>query len=132
MSHYTRISTKLIDRDCLITALQEMHYPVEQGNGLSLFGYQGDVRPQTADIVIRRNHISAASNDIGFTWVGDHFDALVSEYDTRLLGKDFLSRLTRLYSYQKVKKEVERKGLTIVEEERSEDQSIRLVVREWV
>jgi hypothetical protein len=108
-----------------------MGYQVEEGKGLPLYGYQGDRRPQTADIVVRRKFISSASNDLGFRWVGDHFDAIISEYDVRLLGKDFTARLTRAYAYHKVKKEADRRGLAVVEEERLEDQTIRLVVRQW-
>ena len=131
MSHYTVVKTRITDRECLKCALAELGYQVEEGESLPLYGYQGDRRPQTADIVVRRRFIGSASNDLGFKWVGDHFNAIISEYDVRLLGRDFIPRLTRAYAYHKVKNEVDRRGLAVVEEERLEDQTIRLVVRQW-
>lgn len=131
MSHYTVVRTRITDAECLKEALVEMGYQVEQGEDLPLYGYQGDRRTQTAEVVVRRRFISSASNDLGFKWVGDHFDTIISEYDVSLLGRDFLPRLTRAYAYRKVKKEVDRHGLSLVEEEHGEDQTVRLVVRQW-
>lgn len=132
MSHYTVIRTKFTDVQCLRQALADLGYgQIEEGKGLPLYGYQGDRRPQTAEIVVRRCFVGAASNDLGFAWAGDHFDAIISEYDVRQLGPQFVPRLTQRYAYRKMMAAVERRGLTVIEEGQTQDQTIRVVVRQW-
>ena len=55
------------DRGLLIAALADLGYTqVEDGQDLPLYGYRGDRRPETAELVVRREHIDSASNDLGF------------------------------------------------------------------
>jgi len=88
------------DRRLLLAALADVGYPdVEQGEALSLFGYQGDRRPETAEIVVRRQHVGAASNDLGFTRTERGYVPIVSEYDQRTLHQgQFLVKLRTAYS----------------------------------
>ena len=49
-----------------------------------LYGYRGDQRDQTAHVVIRRQHVGHAANDIGFLFQADgSVKAWVSEYERR-------------------------------------------------
>src|SRR4051794_17804534 len=70
MSKYNTFDeVRLKDRDCLVAALGELGYGpemIEEGAGLHLFGYAGDRRPETAELVVRRRHVGGASNDLGF------------------------------------------------------------------
>ena len=88
------------DRRLLLAALADLGYPdVEQGEALSLFGYQGDRRPETAEIVVRRQHVGAASNDLGFARTEQGYVPIVSEYDQRTLHQgQFLAKLRTAYS----------------------------------
>lgn len=53
MSHFTRIKTEIKDREALLQALADLGYnEVEEGQGLSLYGWRGDVQPETAEIVV--------------------------------------------------------------------------------
>ena len=92
------------DRRLLLAALTDVGFPIiEEGKDLPLYGYQGDRRPETADIVLRRQHIGRASNDLGFARTPDGFVPIVSEFDRRtLLGGEFLTRLRTAYSEQVV------------------------------
>lgn len=59
---------------------------VNLANPMHLEGYHGDMRAETANIVIPRSLVNqylggGASNDVGFTKTPDGFDAIVSEYD---------------------------------------------------
>lgn len=92
------------DRRLLLAALGDLGYPtVEQGHGLGLFGYQGDPRSETAEIVVRRQHVGAASNDLGFTCTEQGYVPILSEYDQRTLhGGQFLVKLRSAYSEQVV------------------------------
>lgn len=88
------------DRRLLLAALADLGYTiVEEGEALPLFGYQGDRRPETADIVIRRKFVGAASNDLGLARTDQGYVPIISEYDLRVLhGGHFLPMLRTVYS----------------------------------
>ncbi|HVA85584.1 MAG TPA: DUF1257 domain-containing protein [Candidatus Saccharimonadales bacterium] len=88
------------DRRLLLAALADLGYTVvEEGQALPLFGYQGDRRPETAEIVIRRNFVGAASNDLGLARTDQGYVPIISEYDLRVLhGGHFLPKLRTAYS----------------------------------
>jgi hypothetical protein len=88
------------DRRLLLAALADLGFAVvEEGEGLLLYGYRGDRRPETAEIVIRRAFVGAASNDLGFVRTAQGFVPILSEYDARILhGGQFLAKLRTAYS----------------------------------
>lgn len=88
------------DRRLLLAALTDLGYTdAEEGEALSLFGYQGDRRPETAEIVVRRGHVGAASNDLGFARTEQGYVPIVSEFDQRTLhGGQLLVKLRTAYS----------------------------------
>jgi hypothetical protein len=88
------------NRDLLVAALTDLGYPdVEEGDALPLYGYQGDRRPETAALVVRRRHLGEASNDLGFTRTADGYIPIVSDYDQHALhGGQFLVKLRTTYS----------------------------------
>ena len=94
------------NRECLLNALRECGYgEVEEGEALSLYGYQGDRRPETAQIVVRRKFIGAASNDLGFQKTDSGYVPVISEYDQRYMmqGK-FLTALRTNYNLKSAEK----------------------------
>ena len=98
--------TAFKDRECLLKALAGCGYgTVEEGESLSLYGYQGDRRPETAQIVVRRKFIGAASNDLGFQKTDAGYVAVISEYDQRYImqGK-FLTALKTNYNLKSTEK----------------------------
>lgn len=107
MSKYmTFTDTEFKDRECLLKALQECGYEtVEEGEALSLYGYQGDRRAETAQIVVRRKYIGAASNDLGFRKTDAGYVPVISEYDQRAMmqGK-FLTTLRTNYNLKSAEK----------------------------
>ena len=101
MSKYLTVPDVLFkDRRLLLAALADLgHTDVEQGESLALFGYQGDRRPETAEIVVRRQNVGTASNDLGFARTERGYVPIVSEYDLRVLqGGQFLAKLRTAYS----------------------------------
>lgn len=90
----------LKDRRLLLAALAELGYTaVEEGEALPMYGYQGDRRPETAELVVRRRHLGSASNDLGFARTEQGYVPIVSEYDQRVLhGGQFLAKLRTAYS----------------------------------
>src|SRR3954466_10186561 len=100
----------LKDRRLLLAALADLGYAeVEEGEALPLYGYQGDRRPETAELVVRRRHLGSASNDVGFARTPAGYVPIVSEYDQRTLhGGRFLVELRTAYS-ERVIEEVRRR-----------------------
>lgn len=89
----------------LLAALAELGYPREQvevGEALALHGYDGDRRPELADVVVRRRFLHSASNDLGFGKTADGYVPVVSEWDSGYLsrrhGEDFVVALRKAYN----------------------------------
>ena len=102
----TFTETAFKDRQCLLNALAECGYAeTEEGEALSLYGYQGDRRPETAQIVVRRKFIGSASNDLGFQKTDAGYVPVISEYDQRYMmqGK-FLTSLRTNYNFKSAEK----------------------------
>ena len=102
----TFTGTAFKNRECLLQALAECGYgTVEEGEALSLYGYRGDQRPETAQIVVRRKFIGSASNDLGFQKTDAGFVPVISEYDRSFMmqGK-FLTALKTNYNLKSTEK----------------------------
>lgn len=106
MSKYlTFTDVVFTNKTLLLAALADLGYSdVEQGEGLHLYGYLGDVRAERAEIVVRRRSIGSSSNDLGFARSGEGYTPIISEYDQRMLhdGK-FVARLRSAYNERVVK-----------------------------
>lgn len=100
MSKYLELSDDVFkSRELLLGALADLGYAqVEEGERLPLYGYRGDRRPETAEIVVRRLHIGSASNDLGFRRTPAGYVPVISEYDRATLrGGDFMRELNNRY-----------------------------------
>ena len=134
MSHYSEVQIELIDEGFLVAALSRLGFKgkVEvHREAQPLYGYQGDVRAQKANVIIRRQHVGQADNDLGFerqpdgryrVWVSD-YDRKYNKYDDAWLG-----RLKQAYGVEKAKAEAKKRGYR-VSEQKQEDGRIRLVLR---
>lgn len=135
MSHFTCIKTQIKHRDALIKALADVGFKNVEVHETAqhLYGYQGDVRKQTAEVIIRRQDIGAYSNDIGFKRQEDgQFEAIISEYDRHKYSQEWLNGLTQRYGYHTLMATAPTQGFTVEEEETLEDGTIRVVVARWV
>lgn len=129
MSAYTEQKTQITDADVLKECLKEKGYPtVEQHDSAQqLVGYHGDKRQQTAEIIIRRTHISGSSNDIGFKKQADGtFDAVISDFDKGKHGAPWMSDLKKRYAEKKIMKTAKSHGMTFVGKKASLDGSFKL------
>ncbi len=110
MSAYMTLMTPMTDQECLLAALTALGFDNSKveihASPVPLVGYRGDSRAQTANIVIRREHVGTASNDVGFLATETGYQALVSGYDHPRFGSGWLSQLTNSYeAHLKVKQE---------------------------
>lgn len=135
MSHFTVITTQIKDTQALVKALADVGFTkVEVHNTPQhLYGYRGDIRQQTAEVIIRRHQIGQYSNDIGFKQQADGcFEAIISEYDRHQYSQPWINRLTQRYGYHTLMATAPEQGFTIESEETLEDGTIRVVVGRWV
>jgi len=96
----------------------------------NLYGYQGDQRAQTAEVIVRRDTkggLGRSSNDLGFKRNAEgNYEALISEYDTGVLGRDFVPRLQDAYAEINTKKTALIQGLRFVQKTTNELGEIQL------
>lgn len=116
MSAYKKIECEIVDKDCLIEALELLGFQpevfVEPKN---LKGYRGDERKETANIIIPRdqvNKFTGASNDIGFLWNENDqkYDFIVSDYDR---AKFMDQRIIQAYVKIVIEKALAKNGFKI-------------------
>ncbi len=128
MSAYLTLLTPMTDEECLLAALVDLGFDTAKvevhATAVPLVGYAGDRRVQTANIVIRRQHVGAASNDVGFLATTTGYQALVSGYDHPRFGTDWITQLSQRYQIHSAAK-TER--LAAEERRRVEDERRRLV-----
>jgi hypothetical protein len=134
MSHYSEVQIELTDEGCLVAALSRLGFKgtVEvHREAQSLYGYQGEVRSQKAHVIIRRQHVGSAANDVGFERQADgRYRVWVSDYDRKYNKYDdaWLGRLKQAYGVEKAKLEAKKRGY-MVSEQKQDDGRIRLVCR---
>lgn len=137
MSAYLTLLTPMTDSECLLEALVDMGFARSSVDvyetPVPLEGYAGDRREQVANIVIRRRHLSAASNDIGFLATPTGYKALLSSYDQPLLGSEWLSALNKRYvthANEKSARLAEQERLRVEEERRRLVEAQRAAIHE--
>jgi hypothetical protein len=137
MSKYEELRTVLSDERFLVEALWEFGYSPEVSHeGVGLYGYLGDERPEKAHIVIRRRQLSSASNDIGFARDANGvYRALISEYD-RGIGFDdaWLGQVAQTYKERQTMAVAKAKGYRflgrqVVETQAGKKVQLRFAVR---
>lgn len=132
MSHISKVSTQLKDKESLIAALQDMGFTAEQielhDTPVSLKGY--GTGGSKGNIIIRKKHLANSYNDIGFVKKEDGtYEALISDPNMRNsaasrnshtegiknFGNDWMNKLNQRYSYQNIKKVAALNGYAISE-----------------
>lgn len=118
MSKYAAVETIFEDGEVLIKALNEVGYTTVEnhiGNPAHLVGYQGDTRKDTADIIVRRQYVGGASNDLGFKRAADGtYQAIISDYDSRRHNAEWLKKLKVEYQGARVQAIAQKNGYRAV------------------
>jgi len=121
MSKYLKVETQFKDAGLLQQALADVcaarRIQYEQGEGLTLYGYQGKARPERAEFVVRRGYISRSANDLGFHRLPDgSFEIIISEYDSEHTSAAHIAReVKQRYARLKVEKVARARGLQVQE-----------------
>lgn len=137
MSKYGTLETEIKEQKHLIAALAEMGYhPEVHPDGAPLVGYEGHERPERANVIIRRQQLDSASNDIGFARTADgRYAAQLSEYDQAIgFDQKWLNRVRQLYKEKQTIAAAKAKGYIfkgreVVKTEQGERIQLRFAVR---
>ncbi len=119
MSHFVECRPNFKDRQALVDALLAVGFHREQielhAEAVPLFGYRGDERPQRAHVVIRRQHVGPAANDVGWERLPDGtYRAWISEYDARHRFDDTMqNRIKQEYAFAAVARQQTALGHTV-------------------
>jgi hypothetical protein len=128
MSAYMTLLTPMTDQECLLAALADLGFGLSKveihETPVSLVGYRGDQRAQTAHIVIRRQHVGSASNDVGFLASPMGYQAFVSGYDHPRFGSGWLTQLNNRYQTRWAEKQ---ERIAAEERRRLEEERQRVV-----
>ncbi|MET7401779.1 DUF1257 domain-containing protein [Dactylosporangium sp. NPDC005572] len=134
MSHFTRVRTALRDADLLVSALGAAGFGTVEVHDApqTLYGYQGDARPERAEVIVRRAHLGTASNDLGFRRTDDGtFEAIISDYDRRQYSEAWLGTVSQHYAHAATLRYAQDNGFEVATEERDADGTLRLTLRRF-
>lgn len=119
MSHYVACRPNFKDRQALIDALRVVGFPADQievhDTAQPLYGYRGDERAQRAHVIIRRQYVGPAANDVGWERLPDGtYRAWISEYDGRhRFDAAMQNRIAQEYAYAALARQQQALGRTI-------------------
>jgi Protein of unknown function (DUF1257) len=123
MSKYGTAETNIKDVACLVDALIEMGWKKEQisvfNTPQQLIDFRGrathylDANGDKAEVIIRRQHLIGAANDMGFRRNPQtgRFEAIISQYDRKHYDDAWRKRLEVNYAEKFCIKTAQRQGL---------------------
>lgn len=129
MSHFTQVKTVIRDREILCDALRKRHYDFQEGENLTIRGYQGN--REKGQVVVK----TGSEYDIGFQQQQDSSYACCADWwgvqnNTAIKEDTFLKEVNRTYQDISVRRQIREQGLIIEEEHVDENGEITLVVCE--
>jgi hypothetical protein len=131
MSHFSRVKTRIKDREILIRCLQEMGYTVQTGGTLK--GYSGQ---RVVDLAIQLEKgygVGFAMNpdgsyDIVADWWG------IKDSKKNRLIRDLEKKVCQIqqeYALKTVLEQTHQQGYSVVDKQVEKDGRIRIVLRRW-
>lgn len=134
MSAFHQYDCPITDQDELVESLQVVtpkfrgHVEVHD-TAQPLFGYQGDQRKDKAHIIVRRQYVGGASNDLGFLRQEDGtFKAVISNFDRGQYGEAWMGKLRVAHNQTKAVNILRQKGfnVTVVTDEKNGHRKVRM------
>jgi hypothetical protein len=124
MSHFTTIKTKIVEREHLLKALQDLGYKFEVGD----LSVRGDMLNSTpVEVRVSPGWLSHA---IGFRKRGETYDCVADWSGVRGVKRDaFFQQLNQRYAYHATRAKLEAQGFAIAEEKQEENGRVHLVLR---
>ncbi len=124
MSHFTELKTRIVSKEHLIAALEQLNIDFEEGD-LEIKGYSGattkaQIRIPTSD----------PDYQLGFRKSGDTYELVADWYGVKdYKEREFINMVTQKYAYLVTLSKLEEQGFTLVEEAREMNNRIHLTLR---
>jgi hypothetical protein len=142
VSKYKVIQTEYRNKAALVQAFKDLGYAEIEvyETPANLFGFHGDKRAETANVILRRKQISPSANDLGFVWDAKEkrYNVVLSAWDSGDpkyvyngrpgSGAGVLQNLKQAYAVADLKLKAKAKGLTVVSQKRA-DGKVVMVLR---
>jgi len=124
MPHFTRVQTRLVNRDYLIAALRDLgHVPVL--GPVDASGWWGTKTRVDLKIPTR-----SAGYDIGFRQTPAGYEMVADWQGVRgIKQSELLQQLSQRYAYHAARAKLQEQGFNLVAEEKQADGRIHLVLR---
>ena len=126
MSHFSKIKTKLYDRNILKKSLSDLKLEWTEQNQ-QIVGYQKQTHD--AEIIVKQSN----NYDIGFKWNGVEYE-LVTDLmfwaQPYSLDK-FLNQINQRYAYNSIVQVSEKENFNFTQSENSQDGSIRVLLTRY-
>jgi hypothetical protein len=124
MSHFTTLKTRIVSKEHLKQALDDLQIVFEEGD-LEIRGYQGISTP-----VEIRIPTSNTDYQMGFRKQADAYELIADWYGIKDVDQsELLGRIMQRYAYRVTKEQLEQQDFMVVEEEVQADNTIRITVR---
>jgi len=126
MSHFSKIKTKLYNRNILKKSLSDLKLEWTEQNQ-QIVGYQKQTHD--AEIIVKQSN----NYDIGFKWNGVEYE-LVTDlmFWAQPYSVDkFLNQINQRYAYNSIVQVSERENFNFTQSENSQDGSIRVLLTRY-
>ena len=127
MSEYIKQTTSINDLSCLLQALAAKGYGEVENHetAQSLVGYHGDIRPEKAEVIIRRKFVGGSSNDLGFKKdAKGNYEFIVSQFDKGKHNQKWFDDLKTEYAILKAKKIAKSKGYELLQTKQKDNKTV--------
>jgi hypothetical protein len=115
MSSITRIRTRMVEKEYLLRALEDLGHTWEEGVKLRVAGRQVSIK------------VKRVGADVGFRRAGRTYEVITGWRGIKL--EQFLHQVTQRYAYHAARAKLEEQGFTLVSEQVQEKGQIHLVLR---
>ncbi len=125
MSHFTKLKTKLTDKDVLVKALNALSYATQE-NVLLDNPVNHEHEQVQVEVGITRY--------VGFKLEDDGTFHLVAELDAweePITVNRFIEKVTQAYARETVVDTVQNQGFTVVSEQKSVENTIEIIAEKW-
>lgn len=124
MSHFTRIKTRMVQQEHLVTALRDLGYQPEVGN-LQARGFAGN--KTAVEVKVGSGN---AGYDIGFQKTAEGY-AVVADWwgISSIKQNEFVQKVSQRYAYHATRAKLQEQGFSLVSEEKQTDGRLHLVLR---
>lgn len=123
MSHFSRIQTKMVEKDFILQALKDLGFAYEEGQQ-EVRGFGGQKTEVDIRIPLKLSY------DVGLRHTAEGYTLVADWFGVRGVNqKDFTNRLMQRYAYHATRAKLEQQGFDMVEETVEETGQIRIVLR---